>query len=186
LVTPANISAASNGSTTNATISGGTPPYTIVTQPDPTIATAQISGNTLSVIGSNLGATSGSTVTIQDSFSPAETITVPIAIGGAPASVTNPSATNSGSPSSQNISVDLEGTSNTTLSSAMSGSTAPYSIQTMPAGTIATATINNGILTILGVGQGTTSVVVQDSSTPAQTITFNITVIPPAGINTTF
>jgi hypothetical protein len=47
-----------------------------VTQPS-SIASASISGNTLSVIGTAAGTTS---VTIQDSYSPAETMTIPITI----------------------------------------------------------------------------------------------------------
>jgi hypothetical protein len=77
---PVSVSATSDAtsgiSTTDITISGGTPPYTIVTQPS-SIASASISGNTLSVIGTAAGTTS---VTIQDSYSPAETMTIPITI----------------------------------------------------------------------------------------------------------
>jgi hypothetical protein len=63
--------------TGTATISGGTPPYTITTNASD-IASATVSGNTLTVTGSSQGTTS---VTIQDSYSPTESITVPITIG---------------------------------------------------------------------------------------------------------
>jgi hypothetical protein len=63
--------------TITATLSGGTTPYTIVTPPNASTASALISGNTLTIIGTSTGTTS---ITIQDAFSPAETITIPITV----------------------------------------------------------------------------------------------------------
>ena len=141
---------------------------------------ATVSGNTLTVTGSTQGSIS---ITIQDSYSPAETITVPINVG-ASTSTSIPSLPTVSAP--QNVSVVAGMTTNTKLSSAMSGSTAPYTITTEPQGTIATAVISGNVLEVTGIGKGTTTAVVQDSSTTSQTTTFNITVSPQTGSNTTY
>jgi len=164
--------------TSTATISGGTPPYTITTNSSD-IASVNVSGNTIMVTGSVEGNTS---VTIQDSYSPAESITVPINIGATTVTLNN---TNGTAP--QSVTINSGASTNITMSSVMSGGVAPYSIQTPPQNSsVANASISNNVLTINGVGGGSTSLVIQDSSPTPQTTTFNITVIPPAGINTTF
>ena len=175
VVSPSSVSTTVSNTST-ATISGGTPPFTIVTQPDSSMATAIISGNTLTVTGSSQGSTS---VTIQDSFSPAETITVPINIGASTVTLNS-----IGVATPQGVTLNMGGSTNITISSVMSGGVAPYSIQTPPQSSVATATIYNGTLTINGVGGGNATLVIKDAS--SQTTTFNITVIPPAGQNTTF
>ena len=75
-ISPQNVSVIV-GNSANVTISGGTTPFIVTSPPDPNIAGAVISGNTLIVTGSAVGTTS---VTIQDSFQPASTITIPISV----------------------------------------------------------------------------------------------------------
>ncbi len=176
VASPSSVSTNVSGTST-ATISGGTPPYNITTNSSD-IASVSVSGNTITTTGSVEGNTS---VTIQDSYSPAESITVPINIGATTVTLNN---TNGISP--QSVTINTGGSTNITMSSVMSNGTAPYSIQTPPNSSVANASISNGVLTITGVGAGATTVVVQDSSTPAQTTTFNITITQPAGVNTTF
>lgn len=62
---PSSVSVAPSGSTT-ATLSGGTSPYTLQDGPDTTIATAMLSGSTLTITGVGSGYTS---VTILDGAS---------------------------------------------------------------------------------------------------------------------
>jgi len=159
-----------SGSSTTITISGGTAPYTIVTQPNTSIALAYIAGNTLNISGVTQGTTS---VTIQDSFSNStnKPVTVPITIGASVSSIDLGAGT-------QNISV-ATGSATSLVLSGSSGSTndtsAPlYSIQKQPDSTIATANISNVNLTITGIAPGTTSMVIQDPS--ANTVTINITI----------
>jgi hypothetical protein len=75
VATPSSIAAVANGSSTTITLSGGTPPFTILTQPDPVVGSVMVSGNNLIYIGAGAGNTS---MTVEDSFSPAETITIPV------------------------------------------------------------------------------------------------------------
>lgn len=58
----------------------------------------------------------------------------------------------------------------------VSGGTPPYGILTPPDGSIATTTINSNTITATGVAPGNTSVVVSDSSAPANTIEIGINV----------
>jgi hypothetical protein len=76
------------------------------------------------------------------------------------------------------------------VSGQLTGGTAPYTVQTPPNAAVATAEIsgtNGDTLTITPVGEGTTSVIVEDNSTrtgdsPAgQTVTINITVSAGGG-----
>ena len=98
-----------------------------------------------------------------------------------PATITAPSGTaviDFSNPTTQNVSFSADG--GTTIN--MSGGTAPYSISTQPNATIANTQIFSGnILSLTGVAAGTTSVTVQDSSSPAKTVTVNITVTGGAG-----
>jgi hypothetical protein len=73
-------------------------------------------------------------------------------------------------PPSISVAVGAQGTST------VSGGTAPYSIQTTPNASIATATISGAVVTGRGVAQGSTSVVVRDNSTPALTVSIPINV----------
>jgi hypothetical protein len=194
VATPTTVSVTGNGSA-SSTISGGTPPYSIVTQPTSGTASAFLSGNTLNVTGASTGNTS---VTVQDSYSPAETITIPITATAVP------SVSPTGSP--QNVSVQAG--SSTTVNIITSDPTVLPVILTPPTAAIATAQIqNSSILSITGVSAGITSLVIQTSSSNTSagstnnvvgngttstttssptTITISITVTPIAGTNTTF
>jgi hypothetical protein len=146
---------------TNVTISGGTTPYTFQTRPDNTIASAQISGSTTLVItGAAVGQTS---IVVQDNSTPAQTVTIQVTVTASSSSLTA---------SPQSISVNSGASTGATIS----GGLAPYSIKTSPTAAIATASAYGNHLTVTGVSAGQTSVVVQDGSTPAQTVTVQITV----------
>ena len=94
----------------------------------------------------------------------------------------------------QNVSVKVGQTTSTVIS----GGTSSYSIQTQSSASkaVAIATIDvsgsaGNKLTVTGIAPGTTSIIVKDSSTPAQTVTVTITVnaigalaIIPANIST--
>jgi hypothetical protein len=158
------------GSVTSATtLSGGTTPYSIATQPDSTIATAQISGTSLTVTGISSGQTS---FVIQDSSNPIQSATVQVTVsatGTLIADFNNPL-------SLQNIYVGTSDINPNGTNVTLQGGTATYNIQTQPDSSVAMAIVSDNTLTIVGVGQGTTSIVLQDSSTPSNTITLNITV----------
>jgi hypothetical protein len=70
------------------------------------------------------------------------------------------------------VSVTVGGSQQTVVG----GGTAPYSVQTEPTATIATASISSATMTIHGIAVGSTSMVVKDSSNPAKTVTIQITV----------
>jgi 3-keto-L-gulonate-6-phosphate decarboxylase len=154
----------STGSSTSTVITGGIAPYSIKTQPDTTIATAQISGSSLTITGITAGQT---TVTVQDSSSPVKTTTTQITTsknGTLIIDFNNPSAL-------KNISASVSGTS---LS--ISGGIQPYSITSQPDSSVAMAIVANNTLVIVGVNPGTSSITVQDSSTTPKTITLQITI----------
>ncbi|MCD6248848.1 MAG: hypothetical protein J7J98_00780 [candidate division Zixibacteria bacterium] len=59
---------------------------------------------------------------------------------------------------------------------AIGGGATPYSIVTQPDAGVATATLVDATLTVTAVADGSTSVVVKDNSSPAQTVTIPVTV----------
>ena len=65
------------GDTSLVSLSGGTLPYSIVSGPNPTIATATIAGSTLRVIGANIGTTA---VGVGDAETPQNTKIIAIVI----------------------------------------------------------------------------------------------------------
>ena len=147
------------GNSINLTMSGGTAPYSIQTQPDSTISLALMNNNVLTLVGSATGNTS---VTLQDSAG--NTINLNIVVGNAE----TPLAV---SPTSISANVASAGTVT------ISGGTAPYSITTPASSSIASVLVsNNNTLSVLGVAAGTTSVTIQDSYSPAETITIPITI----------
>ncbi len=77
---PTSVSVTS-GNATNVTISGGTLPYNITTQPDVSMAVAYMYNNILSIadVGVQPGTTS---VVVQDSSTPAKTVTIQIGANG--------------------------------------------------------------------------------------------------------
>jgi hypothetical protein len=159
LVVPTSVLVKTGSTTAPATISGGVAPYTIQTQPNNKIATAKISGTSLTVTGVSSGQTS---VVIQDSSTPIKTATIQITTSLI-LDFNNPLAL-------QNITASVQnGTSLT-----MSGGAQPYNITTQPDSGIALALISNNTLAIVGVNPGITSVTIQDSS--GININLNITV----------
>ena len=149
------------GSQASAYISGGIGSYSIKTKPDTTIAKATLSGFYVYVTAVAAGSTS---VTVQDGTTPtAKTKTIPIKVTAA---VTTLSATVN--PVSVNVGADQQ--------TVISGGTSPYSIQSSPSSSIATASISGATVTVHGVAAGSTSMVVKDNSSPAKTVTINITV----------
>jgi hypothetical protein len=147
---------------TSITIQGGTDPYTIVTDPDPSIAIALISpddDSILNIVGVMPGTTS---ITIQDSSTPAKTVTMQIIVGNESALYINPEV----------ISVAPKGTATATIS----GGTTPYLITTPPNSSVAAAVVSGNTLNIFGTAAGTTSVTLKDSFSPKETISIPITV----------
>jgi hypothetical protein len=148
------------GNSMNLTLSGGIQPYSIQTTPDPTITIAQINDNTLTIIGVAAG-TTATPMVLQDSAG--QTVSLNITVGiETPLSATP-----------QNISGTGNGSSNTTT---ISGGTAPYTIVKQPDPGSASALISGNTLTIIGVAGGNTSVTIQDSFSPAETLTIPITI----------
>lgn len=156
------------GETTSTPISGGSGNYSIQIRPNASKATAMIyvsgsSGNKLSITGVAPGTTS---VTVQDSYNPDQTVTVTItvtAIGGLKVTPAN-------------ISTDIEGE----VIAKISGGTGEYSIK-IGAGadtSTAIATLSGANLIVIGVNNGATSVIIKDSSTPAKEVRVNIRVGP--------
>ena len=150
-VTPASVvTIADNPITT--TISGGEKPYSILTNPDQSVAVTGLAGENLIVTGVAPGSTF---IEIKDSSTPAKTVRVNAII-----STTERGALNI----PQNISV-ITGTIVNSLP--ITGGTAPYKIVTTFNPEIATAQIlgpNFDTLTITGKKQGETQVMVKDSS----------------------
>ena len=147
-------------------VSNGTGAYSIQTAPTNTIATATMSGSYVYVTGVAGGITN---VVIKDATTPtAKTVTIPIKVTSA---VTALSA--SVSPVSVGVGSDQ--------STVISGGTTPYSIQTAPSSSYATASISSAMVTVHGVAAGSTSMVVKDASSPAKTLTIQISVSTGGG-----
>jgi hypothetical protein len=165
LVIPQNVSV-DTATDTSTTISGGTLGYFIQTQPNVTIATAAINGATLTITGKSKGSTS---VTIRDSSSTPKTVTVQINVNAPGDLVATP----------QNITANI----NDTATSTISGGTAPYIMLTSSNPAIATTIFSDTSLAVIGVATGSTSVVIQDSSTPSpKTTTITIKINGPTDL----
>lgn len=152
------------GETTGTTISGGLAPYSIQTQPNSRVATAQISYSgssnpTLTIRGVTPGQTF---VLVKDSSTPFKTVSVAIAINAVGALAVNP----------RNIAVNMNGSINATIS----GGQRPYFMQTGPDETKAVAVFSDTSLVVMGVAIGRTAVVVKDSSIPSKFVTVPITI----------
>jgi len=166
---PQNVSA-TVGQVTSTTISGGTGPYSIQTQSSANagVATAQISSyNTLTITGVAPGQIS---VVVNDSSTPIQTVTVQITINAIGTLAVAPA----------NISGDV----NNPITATISGGTGPYSITKGPDEGIAIATFTDTNIVVIGVAPGITSVVINDSSTPVQTVTVPITITGPGDLVT--
>lgn len=152
----------------NINISGGVAPYTIKTNSDKStkVAIARISNTSLIISGIAPGQIS---ITIEDSSSPAKTATVQITVNNENNSILTATP--------QKVSIKAQDTKKVSL---VDG-TEPYTIKTDSEEKIALASLLGNTLTISGYGQGNTSVIVQDSSFPTQTVTVDITVGPAPG-----
>jgi hypothetical protein len=145
-------------------MSGGKSPYSIQTEPNSAIASAEISGSTVTITGKSAGQTS---VVVKDSSTPAKTVTITITISGTSDLVIP-----------QNVALSVGDTTSNTIS----GGTPSYSVQTPPEGTIAKIDISDSTITVTGMGVGQTSATIQDSSTPPKTVTIQITVNAPGDL----
>lgn len=156
---PTNVSV-NVGETTSTEMSGGKAPYSIETEPDSAIATALISGNTITVTGIASGETS---MVITDSSATPKTATVQISVV-APGEL---------------MVVPAEITTDTgeMVIATISGGTVPYSLSGGHNGTIAMVALTGTKLVVNGLASGTTSVTITDSSSPTpKTATVPITV----------
>jgi len=144
---------------TNIDLSGGIQPYHITTLSDSSIAMATASGDTLIIVGVSSGTTS---LVLQDSSSSPKVVTLQITTGSeSPISATP-----------QSTSVSAGSASSITLS----GGIPPFNATIPPNTSIATVSISGNTIYVVGLSAGTTLVTIQDSFTPAETITIPITV----------
>lgn len=148
------------GGNASAIISGGTPPYVMQYGPDGSIATASIAGNVLTVNGVSPGSTD---LVVRDNSVPYRTTTVFITV------TTGPGGLNA-DPNYVSMMISEQ------RMSTISGGNPPYSVQTPPDPTIATASQSGSVLTVTGVGSGRTYAVVKDNSVPYKTATVDIRV----------
>jgi hypothetical protein len=146
----------------NVTISGGTPPYNVSTS-NATVATATVSGNTVTITGLTSG--SGS-ITVTDSVgsTPATipvTVTAVLAVTAFPSIVTVNSTV-------------------TTATSTISGGTLPYTVASSDT-TRATVSVSGNTVTITrvpGATSGSATIFVRDSASPANVATIAVTIDP--------
>lgn len=167
---PSSVSIQMGDPTTNpstTTISGGTAPYSKQTTspitPDVTVATASIdpATNLLTIKGVDPGTTS---VTIQDSSSPARSVTIEITVVGSGDLMATPA----------NITLANFGDNG---SATISNGKGNYTVTADANQSIAKTQFSGSTLVAIGMGAGTTSVTIQDSSSPTpKTTTINITV----------
>jgi len=156
------------GQTTSTIISGGRGDYSIQPQ---SLASRAIAVATIDVSGPfprlqiRAGAVPGTTsITVQDSSSPAQTTTVTITVNAVGALVVTPA----------NISTSA----NRQIIATISGGVEPYSIQMNPDETIALATLASTRLVVSSIANGATFVDIRDSSTPIKTVRVRILVGP--------
>ena len=158
------------GETTSVTITGGKPEYSVkITDPvtpDTTIATAGVTGDTLTIAGIAPGQTS---VTVKDSRADnprkvlvAITVVNSDDLMAVPASITT--------------------TTGGTVVVTISGGTEPYRMSAEPDQTIAVASFSVTKLAIIGLGAGQASATITDSS--GRIVTVSITVVAPTALGT--
>lgn len=143
-----------------SSISGGIAPYAIEQFPDPSIATASINGDMVTIVGIGMGGTS---MIVKDNSIPMKTVTIFITVMGGPGGLM-------ATPQYLDMTVGTQKTST------ISEGTTPYTIQEQPNQSIATASITGTTLTVVGIGNGHTYVTVKDNSTPFKTVTIDIRV----------
>jgi hypothetical protein len=158
------------GKTTSTIISGGSGIYSIQPQSSTSlaiaVATIDISGS-LPKLTITAGTTPGTTtIVIQDSSIPTQTITVTITVSAVGAIVVIPA----------NISATTDGDE---VIAVISGGVEPYSIKTSPNKKIAIAILSGTNLIVSSLTtSGTTFVDIKDSSSPTKTVRVNIIVSP--------
>lgn len=160
------------GQTTSTVISGGTGSYSIQPQTSASraIATASIdvsssSGNKLKITAGNTPGTTS--VTVQDSSTPVQTVTVTITVNAIGALAVNPA----------NIVTDAN--TDHQVIATISGGNGDYSKKTSPNQSIAIAIVSGTNLIVTGIERGTTFVEIKDSGTPIKTVRVTITVSGP-------
>lgn len=135
---------------TSTKISGGNGNYIIQGQPIATIATARISGDTLTITGKSRGSTA---VVVNDTSTPSPyKATVYITVNETGDLRVLPA----------NIRIDV----NDTMTATVSGGTPDYDMTRGPDTRFARADFADGILIISGVAKGSTSIEISDSSEP--------------------
>jgi len=144
--------------TSDCIISGGTSPYS-ASSSDISVATASLSGSTLSVTAVGSGST---TITVKDSASGSATISVTVI--GSSLSV---------SPTS--LSVTAGATDNCTIS----GGTSPYSASSSDI-SVATPSLSGSTLSVTAVGAGSATITIEDAASGSATI--SVTVSLPAAV----
>ena len=159
------------GNSATDTISGGTAPYAVYNYDATKLSAATISGSILTVSASASAPTGNTFVSISDNSMPKLMKEVSIYITSPDLSV-----------NTDTIRV-VAGQTNS--SAYVYNGTSPYSIQTAPTSSVATATMSGQYVSVTGVGAGTTSVVVKDATTPTPK-TKAIPIIVTAVGSTTF
>ena len=151
------------GNSATDTISGGTAPYAVYNYEATKLSAATISGSILTVSALASAPTGNTYVSISDN-------SVPKLMKEVTVYITSPYL----SVSIDTIRVVAGQTNSSTY---VSNGTSPYSIQTAPSSSIATATMSGSYVYVTGVAAGTTSIVVKDATTPtAKTVTIPIKV----------
>jgi hypothetical protein len=159
------------GNSATDTISGGTAPYAVYNYDATKLSAATISGSIITVSASGSAPTGNTFVSISDNSMPKLMKEVSIYITSPDLSV-----------NTDTIRV-VAGQTNS--SAYVYNGTSPYSIQTAPTSSVATATMSGQYVSVTGVGAGTTSVVVKDATTPTPK-TKAIPIIVTAVGSTTF
>lgn len=149
------------------TISGGQGPCSVKSISDSSIVDASVynysGGDMLMLWGMAIGTAS---VVVQDSAQAAEVeISITVAIMAA-------------SPS--NISLQVGSTQYVSIA----GGTQPYAIASLQDTTVASVYLGTSYVLITGVSPGSTSLVVKDNASPANTVTISITVTPKPSFTT--
>ena len=162
------------GKTTSTVISGGSGYYSIQPQSNTSKAIAVAVVDMSSSSGPNLkitaGATPGTTsITVQDSSTPIQTVTVTITVNAIGALAVSPA----------NISImDNREPSIATIS----GGKEPYYIQTNSNESFAITVLSGSSLIVSGVTKGATYLIIKDSSTPVKTVRVPITINGPGDL----
>lgn len=152
------------GVTKDYTITGGRSPYT-VSSSDSNVAVANVSGDTFSIAGRVVGA---STITVRDAIGGSVSVSVTVAVAS------SGTALYTTAPSSPSISV---GTANQYV---IAGGAAPYTVSSSDTNAVLANILNGNTLNIAGAAVGTSQVLIFDAAGKSVTISVNV-VIPTSG-----